>query len=90
MQYKRKLEEKTEKIGLSILIPVYNVELYLEQCLKSVIINKSDAVEVIIINDASTDQSLKICKNIFLIEDSNIKKFKKNEFDQIESFFDKY
>ena len=47
---------------ISIIIPVYNVERYLEQCLKSVIINKSDAVEVIIINDASTDQSLKICK----------------------------
>ncbi|PSU36976.1 family 2 glycosyl transferase, partial [Photobacterium phosphoreum] len=36
---------------LSIIIPVYNVELYLDECLKSVFEQVTDEVEVIIIND---------------------------------------
>lgn len=42
---------------LSIIIPVYNVELYLEQCLDSVFHQVTDDVEVIVINDGSTDNS---------------------------------
>ena len=72
MQYRGKLEEKSKKISLSIIIPVYNVERYLEQCLKSVVIHTSEAVEIIIINDASTDHSLQICKK-FKEKDSRIR-----------------
>ena len=57
---------------ISLIIPVYNVELYLEQCLKSVVIHTSEAVEIIIINDASTDHSLQICKK-FKEKDSRIR-----------------
>ena len=53
---------------ISLIIPVYNVELYLEQCLKSVVIHTSEAVEIIIINDASTDHSLQICKKFLKFE----------------------
>ena len=45
----------------SILIPVYNVERYLEQCLKSVINQTFDDYEVIIVDDGSTDNSSCIC-----------------------------
>ena len=45
----------------SILIPVYNVERYLEQCLKSVINQTFDDFEVIIVDDGSTDNSSGIC-----------------------------
>ncbi|MCD9508246.1 glycosyltransferase family 2 protein [Photobacterium phosphoreum] len=48
---------------LSIIIPVYNVELYLDECLKSVFEQVTDEVEVIIINDGSTDNSETIVKN---------------------------
>lgn len=49
---------------LSIIIPIYNVEKYLDKCLNSVLkqIEKED--EVILINDGSTDNSFNICKNI--------------------------
>ncbi|OBU14607.1 glycosyltransferase family 2 protein [Photobacterium aquimaris] len=47
---------------LSIIIPVYNVELYLDECLNSVFSQVKDDVEVILINDGSTDRSGEIIK----------------------------
>lgn len=48
-------------ILLSIIIPVYNVSEYLPQCLDSVLAQQDDRVEVIIIDDGSTDQSPELC-----------------------------
>ena len=45
----------------SILIPVYNVELYLEKCIKSVLDQKFDSYEIILVDDGSTDTSGTIC-----------------------------
>lgn len=45
---------------ISIIIPVYNVEQYLSQCLDSVITQTYDNIEIIIVNDGSTDNSQKI------------------------------
>lgn len=42
---------------LSIIIPVYNVEKYLDKCLSSVIVNDKYDYEIIIVNDGSTDSS---------------------------------
>lgn len=49
---------------LSIIIPIYNVEKFLNKCLSSVLkqIEKDD--ELILVNDGSTDNSFNICKNI--------------------------
>ncbi len=49
-------------IQVSIIIPVYNVEQYLEQCLDSVINQTFKDIEIICINDCSTDNSLQIIK----------------------------
>lgn len=46
---------------ISIIIPVYNVEKYLDQCLESVINQSYTDYECILINDGSTDKSGKIC-----------------------------
>lgn len=50
-------------LGISIIIPVYNVEKYLVQCLESIINQTYKNFEVIIINDGSTDNSEKIIKS---------------------------
>ncbi|WP_080351037.1 glycosyltransferase family 2 protein [Enterococcus faecium] len=44
---------------LSIIIPVYNAEKYLEKCMKSIFDNIENSFEVILINDGSKDNSLK-------------------------------
>lgn len=41
----------------SIIIPVYNVEKYIDQCLESVVTQEFDSFEVILVNDGSTDSS---------------------------------
>lgn len=50
-----------ENCKISILIPVYNVEAYLEECLNSVLQQSINDYEIILVNDGSTDNSGKIC-----------------------------
>lgn len=45
------------QILLSVIIPVYKVEQYIEQCLDSIVNGISDAVEVIVVDDGSPDKS---------------------------------
>lgn len=47
---------------VSIIIPVYNTEKYLKKCLDSVVYQTYQNLEIIIINDASTDNSKEIIK----------------------------
>lgn len=47
---------------ISIVIPVYNVENYLEECLASVVHQTLANIEIICVNDGSTDNSLDILK----------------------------
>ena len=47
-------------IKYSIIVPVYNVEKYLGKCLNSLVNQKNDNYEIIIVNDGSTDNSQKI------------------------------
>ncbi|MDE7272483.1 MAG: glycosyltransferase [Lachnospiraceae bacterium] len=50
-------------IKISIIIPVYNCELYIKECLDSVLQQTLSDIEVICIDDGSTDNSLKILKS---------------------------
>lgn len=59
-------------VKLSIIVPVYNVEKYLSQCIDSVINQNFKDLELLLINDGSTDNSDKICDNYAKI-DSRIK-----------------
>lgn len=47
---------------ISVIVPIYNVELYLEECLDSLIAQTYQNMEFICINDGSTDNSLKILR----------------------------
>ena len=68
------------KIKYSFLVPVYNVEKYLEKCLESIIIQRqfSSSCEVILVDDGSTDYSGEMCDryaakypNIFVFHQDN-------------------
>ncbi|WBM77560.1 glycosyltransferase family 2 protein [Lactococcus lactis] len=48
---------------LSIIVPVYNSEQYLEDCINSIILELHSFIEVLLINDGSTDNSGDICQN---------------------------
>lgn len=61
---------------LSVIIPCYNVQEYLSKCIDSVIDNELDDIEIILVNDGSKDDTLKIikeykkkCKDIIKIVD---------------------
>jgi glycosyltransferase involved in cell wall biosynthesis len=49
---------------VSVIIPIYNTEKYIQSCVESVILQSYSNIEVILINDGSTDDSLTICKNL--------------------------
>ena len=59
-------------VKVSIIVPVYNVEKYLAKCLESLISQTLKDIEIICVNDGSTDNSLNILKN-FAQKDSRIK-----------------
>lgn len=59
-------------VKVSITVPVYNVEKYLEKCLDSLIGQTLKDIEIICINDGSTDNSLSILEK-YAKKDSRIK-----------------
>lgn len=58
-------------IKVSIIIPIYNVEKYLPACLNSVISQTLKDIEILCVNDGSTDKSLEIL-NDFKLKDERI------------------
>lgn len=59
-------------IKVSIIIPVYNTEKYLDRCMKSILSQSYPNIEVICINDGSTDSSLEVL-NIYATNDHRVK-----------------
>ena len=49
-------------VKISVIIPVYNVEAYLKECLDSFLNQELKEIEVICVNDGSTDNSLNVLK----------------------------
>lgn len=63
-------------IKVSVIVPVYNVENYLEKCLDSLVAQTLEEIEIIIVNDGSTDGSQEII-NGYAKKSNKIKKFQK-------------
>lgn len=66
------------KETVSIIIPVYNVELYLERCIKSVIQQSYKKLEIILVNDGSQDNSAQICDRYAKMDERIVVLHKKN------------
>lgn len=60
---------KNEKTAVSIVVPVYNTEMYLGEMLDSLLEQNFSAYEIILVDDGSTDNSGKICDDYALIDD---------------------
>ena len=65
-------------IKISIIIPVYNTEKYLKKCLDSIINQTLKSLEIICIDDCSTDNSLNILKE-YQLKDKRIKIIEQKE-----------
>ena len=61
---------------ISIIVPIYNTDCYLRQCLDSIINQSYKNFEVLLVNDGSVDDSAMICKE-FAEKDSRIRYFEK-------------
>lgn len=59
---------------VSIIIPIYNLQKYLEECLESVVNQTYKNLEILLIDDGSQDESLKICRN-YAAKDKRIRVF---------------
>ena len=62
---------ENNKILVSVIVPVYNVKEYLEQCLDTIINQTLKDIEIILVNDGSTDGSDEIC-NKYVALDSRV------------------
>lgn len=68
---------ESDKVKISVIVPVYNVEHYLSRCVKSIISQTYSNLEIILVDDGSTDKSGKLCEGF---KDTRIKVIhKKNE-----------
>jgi len=47
---------------ITVVVPIYNAEHFLEKCLKSIVEQTYQNLEIILVNDGSTDKSLEICE----------------------------
>lgn len=56
---------------LSIVVPVYNVELYIEKCIRSIQEQTYKNIEIIVVDDGSEDSSVQICRKL-AAQDSRI------------------
>lgn len=65
-------------IKISIIIPVYNTEKYIKKCLESIIVQQLKEVEIICVNDGSTDNSLEVLKQYQNIDNRIVIIDKKN------------
>ncbi len=69
---------------VSIIVPVYNLELYISQCLESIITQTYENVEIIVVNDGSTDNSDEIIQQ-YQKKDCRIKYFERDNHGVSES-----
>ncbi len=62
--------------NLTIIIPIYNTEKYIDKCMKSLSNQNLESVEILLINDGSTDKSKEIAKT-YAEGNNNIKYYEK-------------
>ena len=72
---RRRFKQLTQDL-ISIVVPIYNVEKYLRQCLDSIMNQSYEQFECLLVNDGSPDNSADICRE-YVDKDSRFKYFEK-------------
>lgn len=67
---------------ISVIVPVYNAEQYLEQCIESILNQSLGEIELLLINDGSTDMSGRICEQ-YAHRDRRVKVFHQDHYGPI-------
>jgi glycosyltransferase involved in cell wall biosynthesis len=62
---------------ISIIVPIFNTEQYLDRCIQSLVNQTESTIEIILVNDGSSDSSRNIC-NMWAQKDSRIRVIHKN------------
>lgn len=62
---------------ISVIVPVYNVEKYVEECVNSLLAQTYPFLEIILVDDGSTDDSYSVCQKLSK-KDKRIKLYKKS------------
>ena len=57
---------------LSVIVPIYNSAKYVERCLKSLVLQTYKELEIILVDDGSTDESISICERIIKNYTTNV------------------
>lgn len=70
------MKSSDDMVKVSIIVPVYNVEKYIERCLKSLVNQTLKEIEILIINDNTPDNSMSICEE-YAKNDDRIKIYSK-------------
>lgn len=63
---------KIKSVKISVIVPVYNVEKYLEKCVESLLNQSLKDIEIILVDDGSPDNCPQICDE-YATKDSRVK-----------------
>ena len=63
------MKQTEEKIKFSVVLPIYNVEKYLNRCLDSVMNQTYKKIEIILVDDGSPDNCPQMCDNWAKVDD---------------------
>lgn len=66
------MNNNNKKPLISIIVPIYKTESYLEQCINSILEQSIKDIEIILVNDGSPDNSAQIC-DYYEKKDSRVK-----------------
>ena len=67
---------------ISIIVPIYNAEKVIKRCIESISRQSYEMLEIILVDDGSTDQSLEICEDM---SEKDSRKFSRNVTLTVES-----
>ena len=69
MRFRTEEGKKVAECMISVIVPVYNIESYLRECVESVINQTYPFLEIILVDDGSTDGSGAICDEYATADD---------------------